>query len=246
MSVSKEAHRVLGYRFRNPGFLEEALTHRSHLQGKSSGDDKDNERLEFLGDAVLGLLVSEYIAETFPRLAEGELSHIRARLIGRASLAEAARRLGLGQLLRLGLGEERTQGRKKSSLLANALEAVIAAIYLDGGLASARTFVLKLLQPQLRELHQDNVAAFRQDYKSQLQEWCQQHVRGLPAYHVMEESGPDHHKTFEVTVSIEQTLYGRGRGRSKKVAEQQAAKQALDQLLSSTDSLHGIMVNNPK
>lgn len=237
MHAAKEADRVLGYRFCNPGFLEEALTHRSHLQGKSVPEDKDNERLEFLGDAVLGLLVSEYLAETFPEWTEGELSHIRARLIGRDSLAEAARQLGLGGLLRLGPGEERTQGREKSSLLANALEAVIAAIYLDGGLVPVRTFVLKLLRPQLRDLHQENVAAFRRDYKSQFQEWCQQHVRTLPVYHVMEESGPDHHKTFTVTVTVDQTLYGSGKGFRKKVAEQQAAKQALERILIPTHSL---------
>ncbi len=236
MSVFNKAHRRLPYHFRKPDLLEEALTHRSHFQGTPSTTDKHNERLEFLGDAVLGLIVSEYLTETFPELAEGELSQIRARLIGQTTLVDAARRLDLGQFLRLGRGEERTKGRDKNSLLANALEAVIGAIYLDGGLAAARTFVLQVLEPQLGELHQDDLAAFRQDYKSQLQEWCQRHAHALPVYTVIEESGPDHQKTFEVTVEVERKWYGSGRGRSKKIAEQQAAKQAVEQLLP-TDAI---------
>ncbi len=235
MNVIEEAHQRLPYQFRKPALLEEALTHRSHVQEKSSPADKQNERLEFLGDAVLGLIVSEYLAETFPALAEGDLSQIRARLVGRATLADAARRLSLGQMLRLGRGEERTKGRDKASLLANALEAVIGAIYMDGGMAAARTFTLQVLEAQLKELHQDDLAAFRQDYKSQLQEWCQQHVHVLPVYNVIEEAGPDHQKTFEVTVEIEQQCHGSGKGRSKKIAEQQAAKQALEQLRPATD-----------
>ncbi len=231
MNRVEEGHRLLAYRFHKPALLEEALTHRSHLQEKSSPDDKTNERLEFLGDAVLGLIVSEYVAETFTELAEGDLSQIRARLVGRASLTDAARALGLGRLLRLGRSEECTEGREKSSLLANALEAVIAAVYLDGGLAAARTFVLrKALEPQLLGLREENPAVFRQDYKSQLQEWSQQRFRVLPVYTVIEESGPDHHKTFAVTVEIDRTVYGSGQGGSKKIAEQQAAKQALDRL----------------
>ncbi len=233
MKVSQDAQRVLQYHFHQPALLEEALTHRSHLQDVSSGHARDNERLEFLGDAVLGLVVSEYLAGTFPELAEGALSQIRARLVGRVSLTDAARQLGLGPLLRLGRGEERTEGRDKSSLLANALEAVIAAIYLDGGMAAARTFVLRALESQLWTLREENVAAFRQDYKSQLQEWAQQGVHTLPVYTVIEESGPDHHKTFAVNVDIAGTVYGSGRGQSKKTAEQDAAKQALDRLTSA-------------
>jgi len=232
--VFEEAQQQLPYQFREPALLEEALTHRSHE--KSSVADKQNERLEFLGDAVLGLIVSEYLAETFPALAEGDLSQIRARLVGRVTLADAARRLSLGRMLRLGRGEERTKGRDKASLLANALEAVIGAVYMDGGMTAARTFTLQVLETQLKELHQDDLAAFRQDYKSQLQEWCQQHVHALPVYTVIEESGPDHQKTFEVTVAIAQQCRGSGQGRSKKIAEQQAAKQALEQLRPVTDA----------
>ena len=233
--VSEEAHQRLPYQFRKPALLEEALTHRSHLQEKPSTADKQNERLEFLGDAVLGLIVSEYLAETFPELAEGDLSQVRARLVGRPTLADAARRLNLGRMLRLGRGEERTKGRDKASLLANALEAVIGAVYVDGGLTAARTFTLQVMETQLKELGQDDLAAFRQDYKSQLQEWCQRNGDVLPVYNVIEESGPDHQKTFEVTVEIEQQYRGSGKGHSKKVAEQQAAKQALERLQLASD-----------
>ncbi len=233
--VGRDAQRVLHYRFRKPALLEEALTHRSHLQETSSGHAGDNERLEFLGDAVLGLLVSEYLANTFPEASEGVLSQIRARLVGRASLADAARQLGLGPLLRVGRGEERTEGRDKNSLLANALEAVIAAIYLDGGVDAARTFVLKTLEPRLRDVRRENLAAFRRDYKSQLQEWAQQRMHALPVYTVVEESGPDHHKTFAVTVDIAQTVHGSGEGETKKMAEQRAAKRALDHLTSTDE-----------
>ena len=235
-TVSDEAHQRLPYEFREPALLQEALTHRSHLQGNPASADKQNERLEFLGDAVLGLIVSEYVAETFPELDEGDLSQIRARLVGRPALAEAARRVRLGDMLRLGRGEERTRGRDKASLLANALEAVIGAVYMDGGLNAARTFTLQVLDAQLNALHQDDLAGFRRDYKSQLQEWCQRHVHVLPVYAVTEESGPDHQKTFEVTVEIEQQCRGRGKGHSKKVAEQQAAKQALEQLQAASDA----------
>jgi len=143
---------------------------------------------------------------------------------------------GLGQMLRLGRGEERTKGRDKASLLANALEAVIGAVYVDGGMAAARTFTLQALETQLKTLHREDVATFRQDYKSQLQEWCQRHVQVLPVYKVIEESGPDHQKAFEVTVEIEQQCQGSGKGHSKKIAEQEAAKQALEQLRPATGS----------
>jgi len=139
-------------------------------------------------------------------------------------------------MLRLGRGEERTKGRDKASLLANALEAVIGAVYVDGGMAAARTFTLQALETQLKTLHREDVATFRQDYKSQLQEWCQRHVQVLPVYKVIEESGPDHQKAFEVTVEIEQQCQGSGKGHSKKIAEQEAAKQALEQLRPATGS----------
>jgi len=230
MSVLEEAQKTIQYVFTHPALLEEALTHKSHLQGKQGESLKDNERLEFLGDAVLGLLISEYLAHTYPDLTEGDLSQTRAHLVCQSSLAQAARRLELGALLRLGRGEEQTKGRAKSSLLANALEAVIAAIYLDGGLAPARIFVLKALEDSLTALDQSNLLASRQDYKSQLQEWCQQYYSTIPEYRLVSESGPDHEKIFEVEVSIHGTIRGRGVGYNKKSAEQEAAKHAYLQV----------------
>ena len=225
--ILEEVQQTIQYSFHHPDLLEEALTHKSHLQRKQDGILKDNERLEFLGDAVLNLIVSEYLAETYPALTEGNLSQTRAHLVRQFSLAKAARRLGLGEFLRLGKGEERTQGRGKSSLLANALEAVIAAIYLDGGFIPARSFVLMVLREDLVVLEQGNQFSSRQDYKSQLQEWCQRTFSEIPEYRLIKELGPDHEKVFDVEVSIQGTIQGRGTGYSKKLAEQEAAKQAL-------------------
>ena len=225
--ILEEVQQTIQYSFHYPGLLEEALTHKSHLQGKQDILFKDNERLEFLGDAILSLVVSEYLTQTYPALTEGDLSQSRAHLVRQFSLAQAARRLGLGEFLRLGKGEERTQGREKDSLLANALEAMIAAIYLDGGLNPARSFVLNALKEDLVVLGQTNQFASRQDYKSQLQEWCQRAFSEIPEYRLIEELGPDHEKIFDVEVSIKGIIRGQGTGHSKKLAEQEAAKQAL-------------------
>ena len=225
--ILEEVQQTIQYSFNRTGLLEEALTHKSHLQGKQDRLLKDNERLEFLGDAVLNLVVSEYLVQTYPALTEGYLSQTRANLVRQFSLAQAARRLRLGEFLRLGKGEEETQGREKSSLLANALEAVIAAIYLDGGLNPARSFVLMALQEDLVVLKQTNQFESRQDYKSQLQECCQKTFSDIPEYRLIRELGPDHEKVFDVEVSIKGNIQGRGTGYSKKLAEQEAAKQAL-------------------
>jgi len=223
--------RMLGYTFQDPHLLEMALTHKSRLQGQAQGVIQDNERLEFLGDAVLAVIISEYLTEAFTSLKEGDLSQIRARLVGGPVLADVATRLGLGTYLRLGRGEEQTQGRQKPSLLADALEAVIAGVYVDGGLEAARRMVLELFQPELHGLQQVNVSEFRQDYKSQLQEWCQKQGGGiLPDYQVIRECGPDHEKQFEVQVGVQGVVQGCGIGPSKKIAEQQAAQQALSAL----------------
>ncbi len=230
MSFVEDAQKTIQYVFTQPRLLEEALTHKSHLQGKTDESLKDNERLEFLGDAVLDLIISDYLAQTFPEWAEGDLSKTRANLVRQSSLAQAARRLQLGEFLRLGKGEEQTQGRGKSSLLANALEAVIAAIYLDGGLVPARDFVLKALEDNLRGVGHSNLVVDRQDYKSQLQEWCQQQFSTIPEYCLVSESGPDHKKVFEVEVSIQGRIQGRGIGYNKKSAEQEAAKHAYAQV----------------
>ncbi|HZS11216.1 MAG TPA: ribonuclease III [Nitrospirales bacterium] len=221
------AQRVLGYTFKQPRLLDEALTHKSHVNEARHKDRKHNERLEFLGDAVLTLIVSEQLATANPEFTEGELSKAKARVVSEPTLAQAARRMSLGSLLRLGRGEEMTQGREKPSLLANALEALLAAIYLDGGLDAARHFVVKTFAAELAAGQSANGGVEPMDYKTELQEWCQKRFDTLPQYVTVRESGPDHQKTFEVQLVIAGDIRGVGIGRSKKEAEQMAAKQAL-------------------
>lgn len=226
--VSDEVQSALGYLFRQQTLLDEALTHKSYIQGTKDGDQRHNERLEFLGDAVLGLVVSQYVALAHPTCREGELSKIKARVVSRHSLARAARRLTLGRWLKLGRGEERTKGREKSSLLANALEAVIAAIYLDGGLEAARSVIVRILKEELEGEDGSSADAMGWDYKSRLQEWSHKHYETVPQYRIIHESGPDHQKFFEVEVLLNGMVYGRGSGRTKKEAEQMSAKQVLE------------------
>lgn len=222
-----EAQQAIGYTFRDPRLLDEALTHTSYVNELREQESKDNERLEFLGDAVLALVISEHVASACPDLAEGALSKLRASLVSEATLARVARRLDLGRLLRLGRGEERTHGRDKDSILANTLEAVLAAIYRDGGLDAARRFALDAFAQELREITNQD-AGRAGDYKTRLQEWCQQRYGIVPQYTTTRESGPAHQKTFEVAVTIQGEVLGRGTGRSKKEAEQAAAQQALE------------------
>ena len=224
-----EAQSAIDYTFRQPKLLLEALTHKSYLQGNQEADQSDNERLEFLGDAVLAFVISEYVTSACPTSKEGELSKVKARLVSRHSLSQAAQRLKLGNWLRLGRGEERTKGREKTSLLANALEAVIAAIYLDGGIGPARSFILRILQPELETLGESKSETLDWDYKSRLQEWSHKHHETIPSYRTIHESGPDHQKAFDVEVMVKGRVLGRGRGKTRKEAEQQAARQALEQ-----------------
>ena len=222
--------RLLGYRFHQPRLLEEALTHKSYSNERRSKDRTQNERLEFLGDAVLSLVMSEYLAAEFPGSNEGGLSKLKAHLVSEASLAKAARRMKLGRLLRLGKGEELSKGREKHSLLADALEALIAAIYLDGGLEASRKFTLQVLEEELLATRAEQARPGMEDYKTQLQEVCQKRYESLPQYETVRESGPDHEKVCEVELTIQGVMRGIGRGRSKKEAEQMAAKEALTQL----------------
>jgi len=222
--------RLLGYRFHQPRLLEEALTHKSYSNERRSKDRTQNERLEFLGDAVLSLVMSEYLAAEFPGSNEGGLSKLKAHLVSEASLAKAARRMKLGRLLCLGKGEELSKGREKHSLLADALEALIAAIYLDGGLEASRKFTLQVLEEELLATRAEQARPGMEDYKTQLQEVCQKRYESLPQYETVRESGPDHEKVFEVELTIQGVMRGIGRGRSKKEAEQMAAKEALTQL----------------
>ncbi len=219
----------LEYVFKEKALLREALTHRSFSQIPHQAVHPHNERLEFLGDAVLGLVMSEHLAARFPSYTEGELSKIKAGLISRATLALAAGRLRLGRWLRIGRGEEMTKGREKSSLLANALEAIIGAVYVDGGLDAARNFIQKHLAPELSALQENAFSPVGGDFKSRLQEWTHKQFGASPEYRLIRESGPDHQKVFAVTVEVHGKIMGQGEGRTKKEAEQRAAGQAVEQ-----------------
>ena len=217
----------LQYEFRDLGLLEHALTHKSKTAEDPSGGVIDNESLEFLGDAVLGFVTADLLYREFPEFSEGAKSKAKAALVSTTSLAELSRRLGLGDDLLLGRGEEKTGGREKPALLADVFEAVIAAIYLDGGIDAARAFVETQLQPLLPGVRQ---ATFGRDYKSTLQERLQARGLPLPAYRVIGETGPDHDKAFAVDVVAEGRVLASGHGRTKKDAEQEAARLALDKL----------------
>jgi ribonuclease-3 len=230
----EEVQHRLGYRFQRPALLLQALTHTSYLNESGQVGEADNERMEFLGDAVLNLVTSEYLLTAFPDAAEGELSKLRARLVSEETLAGVARRLRLGEALRLGKGETLTQGSHKPSILADALEAVLAGIYLDGGFQAAARFITANFSEELAAC--DRADRRRADFKTDLQEVCQRKFETLPQYRTTGESGPDHEKTFEVEILIRGNRYGIGTGRSKKEAEQMAAKQALEQLDSKGES----------
>lgn len=227
IKMVRELESILGYSFQQPALLCEAITHRSYWHGKPGVSQPNNERLEFLGDAVLSLIMSEFLVLTYPMLKEGELSKIKAYLVSRATLAHIARLLNLGRFLRLGRGEETSRGREKDSLLGNALEAVIAAIYLDGGLEAAREFVHRLFQETVQQPDILVNALTLSDYKSRLQEWSQKHCGDVPHYRIVQELGPDHQKAFHVEVTVTNEIRGIGTGKSKKEAEQMAAKHAL-------------------
>ncbi|MGH9717785.1 MAG: ribonuclease III [Candidatus Acidiferrales bacterium] len=223
-----ELEALLGHRFDFPDILERALTHRS-LRQESSGID--NERLEFLGDRVLGLVASERLFKEFPFWEAGKLSKGLARLVSAASIYCVARRLDLGKYLRLGPGEEKTGGREKKRLLADAYEAVVGALYLDAGLPAASDFLRRtLLEPALTG---EGTILHEPDHKSALQEWVQQRGLGTVSYRVRNESGPEHQKVFEVEVWHADRRLAVSEGSSKKQAEQAAARLALDQLEES-------------
>jgi len=227
----------LGYRFKGPGLLERALTHSSAvpelraeyaLDSADAADIQDNERLEFLGDAVLELLAREYLLESFPEWSEGQLSKSRAGLVNAHSLENAARRINLGEHLRLGRGEEKTGGREKPALLADAFEAVVAAVYLDAGLGSTREMLKRLLFEQALEERGERIAD--SDRKSALQEFLQGNGKPPAEYRLSGESGPDHQKMFEVEVWIDGERMATGEGSTKKEAEQRAAQSAMEHL----------------
>ena len=216
--------RALGLRFRDRNLREIALTHRSHAFEQGSG--RTNERLEFLGDAVLGLVVTDLAYDRFPDLPEGDLAKLRAATVNMLTLADVARELGLGEALLLGRGEELSGGRDKTSILADALEAVLGAVYLDRGLDAARALIERLFWPRMAAYSRGEGD---RDYKTGLQERAAQEIGVVPQYRVAER-GPDHAKEFTATVFLDGEAYGSGEGRSKKEAEQRAAREAYDRL----------------
>lgn len=229
---------VLGHRFERRDLLQQALTHRSHAHENDDEAAADNEQLEFLGDAVLGFVTSRELFDRYPEFSEGQLSKLRAHLVSAARLAEAAAELDLGAYLRLGRGEEKSGGRRKAALLVNALEAVLAAIYLDAGLDKASAFIVtRLIEPQLAQLEREGTGAQGvSDFKSELQELLQAQQKPQPVYVVVHEEGPEHQKTFTVEARIhshgsrQPEYVSRAQGQTKKKAEQLAAKRALDHL----------------
>jgi ribonuclease-3 len=222
----------LCYRFRDRGLLEHALTHKSRAAEDPSGGVVDNESLEFLGDAVLGFVVADLLYREFPDYSEGPKSKAKAALVSTATLAAISRALGLGDDLLLGRGEAKTGGRSKPALLADVLEAVIAAIYLDGGIEAARAFIDLAWRPRIAEVRQ--TVTLGGDHKSALQEWLQAAGRPLPAYRIALETGPDHEKRFHVDAVVDGTVIASGAGRTKKEAEQEAARLGLVALTGPT------------
>lgn len=216
---------IIGVSFNQPWLLEQALRHSSYCHENAAPALDSNERLEFLGDAILGLLIAEKLYQDLPAASEGELTKLRTALVRSSTLARLARAMGLGKQLYLGRGEELSGGRDKATNLAGALEAVIAATFIDQGLATTRTFILKLFRQELENLIRQGAAA---DYKSQLQELLQSRGQAVPTYYLVETRGPDHARTFTVEVRAGNTILGRGSGKSKKTAETEAARDALE------------------
>lgn len=223
----------IGYTFRRRDILRRALTHKSYSHEAKDLEVRHNETFEFLGDSVLGFVIGDQLFQHFPELDEGALSKMKAYLVSAPSLAKKARQFGMGDVILLGVGEEKTGGRKKDSLLANLFEAVIAAIYLDGGVEAVRQVIERSFMDDIRAIDQQDLLFH--DYKTALQELAQGKGLQLPDYRVVGEVGPDHGKTFIVEVRLG-SLNARGEGSSKKEAQQQAARHALDELARQTSA----------
>jgi ribonuclease-3 len=215
---------VLGLKFKDPSLLQQALVHRSYLNEAHVPGLESNERLEFLGDAALGLIVSQKLFVDFPHLAEGDLTQLKAALIRWETLAQAAERLSLGDYLLLGHGEKLSGGQRRPSNLARVFEALVGAALVDSGLRKTRALVLRCLKPELTQMAAGKVAL---DAKSRLQQLAQARWQAMPSYHTVASEGPDHAKVFTVEVLVGDRTVGQGRGRSKKEAENRAAQQAL-------------------
>lgn len=221
----KDLEAAIGYKFKNITLLQNALTHSSYANEYFRNSLKSNERLEFLGDSVLGVVVAEYLYKTFPDRLEGDLTRMRADMVCEASLARIAERINLGQYLLLGHGEEQSGGRNRPSILADAVESVLAACFLDGGMDAARSFIETFVLCNVPQSKLRNV-----DYKTALQELVQQKKNQQISYQLVGESGPDHNKSFSVEVMLNGAVVGKGTGSSKKRAEQDAARIAMETL----------------
>lgn len=229
----QEFIRAYGLEGVEPELLETALTHRSYVFEANIPGLQDNERLEFLGDAVINTVSAEYLYRRFEHASEGELSKLRARLVSRAMLARCAKEMNLGELLHLGKGELQTGGRQRGSIIGAAIEAVVGAVYLSLGAEKAKEFVLKhIIEPSSAFLDSEDFL----DYKSRLQELVQKKFHTIPEYRVVAEKGPEHNKTFTIEVWINGQKYGTGEGRRKKIAENNAAKEAYKNLTTQPSS----------
>lgn len=220
MNKQEEFQKIIGYRFQNLKLLQQALTHSSYANEKHM-KHADNERLEFLGDAVLELVSSEFLYLNYPDLSEGDLTKLRASLVCEPTLAGCTASIQLGKFIRLGKGEDQTGGRERKSILSDALEALIGAVYLDGGFTNAKEFILKFILTDIEH------KKLFYDSKTILQEHVQGNYKETLNYRLTEESGPDHNKNFAVEARIGEKVIGKGSGRTKKAAEQEAAYQAL-------------------
>lgn len=220
----KQLQKKLRYKFRRLHNLEEALTHTSYVNENPEAGIKSNETLEFLGDSVLGLVITEYLYKNLPDFSEGKLSILKSTLVSEQVLAELSKGLDLGEYLILGKGENRGQMRMRHSVLSNALEAVIGGIYLDNGLKPVRKFIYRIYADKLKEMPKTEVLG---SYKNRLQHYTQTEYGCIPVYKVISEKGPSHSRIYDITVSFNGEVHGRGRGTSKKRAEQEAARDAL-------------------
>jgi ribonuclease III len=232
VQLLQELEDRLGFHFRNLSLLKKALSHKSFINEKRLTDLDHNERLEFLGDAVLELGVSDLLMHHFPASREGDMSKLRASLVNETALAEVAREIQIGNYLFLGKGEEQSQGRDRNSLLADAFEAMLGAMYLDSGFDKVFAIIKKLFLPTIIKATTEDI---NRDFKTKLQEEAQNRFKTVPHYQLINESGPDHDKTFEVHLTVAGRQIGVGNGKSKKQAEQNAAQNALTTLAEESD-----------
>ncbi len=223
----KALQKTLRYRFKSPALLDQAMRHKSFVHENQARDGGDNERMEYLGDAVLDLVIGHLLMDRHPNYAEGDLSRLRAAVVNETHLARVAKDLALGSYLLLGRGEEMSGGREKNSILASSLEALLAAVYLDGGFRRAFQVISQLLSYHLEAADKDEGSY---DYKTRLQEFSQERLRATPRYQVAKKFGPDHNRVFGVKVLIKEKVVEVGAGKSKKGAEQRAARRTLKKL----------------